>query len=121
MFFNRNQQIWLRFQGSERPQISNFFPGTSRHLCSLAPQFKNDTMTPRNSGDSSIKVTSTAFNVHYEIYMIDHAKWKVTAYSWFHITFPRMLRTSFRTSLWSSKVHTEIHKPICKQSLWLVP
>jgi hypothetical protein len=42
-------------------------------------------------------------------------------YSWFHITFPRMLRTSFRTSLWSSKVHTEIHKPVCKQSLWLVP
>jgi hypothetical protein len=42
-------------------------------------------------------------------------------YSWFHITFPWMLRTSFWTSLWSSKVHTEIHKPVCKQSLWLVP
>jgi hypothetical protein len=36
-------------------------------------------------------------------------------YSWFHVTFPWMLRTSFRTSLWSSKVHNEIHKPVCKE------
>jgi hypothetical protein len=42
------------------------------------------------------------------------ATWmEVGLYSWFHITFPWMLRTS----LWSSKVHNEIHKPVCKQSL----
>jgi hypothetical protein len=40
-------------------------------------------------------------------------------YSWFHITFPWMLRTSFRTSLWSSKVHNEIHKPVTKPLIGL--
>jgi hypothetical protein len=42
-------------------------------------------------------------------------------YSWFHITFPWMLRTSFRTSLWSSKVHNEFTSPyVNKASNWLI-
>jgi hypothetical protein len=46
---------------------------------------------------------------------------RAALYSWFHITFPWMLRTSFRTSLWSSKVHNEFTSPyVNKASNWLI-
>ena len=49
--------------------------------------------------------------------------WHNTAYCRFQLTFhwnvPNFI-PNFGSSLRSSKVHNEIHKPVCKVSIWLV-
>ena len=50
---------------------------------------------------------------------------RVAIVLYFTVDFTKLWPQMFRTSLWSSQVHCEvhigIHKPICKKSVWLVP
>ena len=76
-----------------------------------------------NNNLSSLERSSLTVYTFGKTTLIELAVYK-TFYSRFQVTFhcniPNFV-ANFGNSLRSSKVHFRIHKPVCKQRLWLVP
>ena len=101
-----NPHLWKRSILAQEWQIFSQYisDSSASQYCKLRENLNRD------------KVSSALYSRWDKVSSALYSRFQIT----FHCNIPNFV-AKLGSSLWSSKVHFRIHKPVCKQRLWLAP